>query len=453
MPIIRGFVEGLEIGRAGLLIASIVKDDGARDQYRIADLDADPERFNERLSKLGLLRDAMDVAEPVEIEYSTEGSANFIDRVRRVTRDNLHRPTDIQRVNGMVLGVAVAAENRSGSAAEAADFAIVALMTGGSVQSSRLDLQAPERGVAQTQLDLLRAAQAAGEPVSLDVSAKDRRIVAVWRGEFGEAGTAEIDPEIVAGFVESISHTQLAQSHMMIVTLVTAPRFEDSNGGHVVKLEPFTPDTVALAALRGSPEYTLLEAALRDKLRVHVLASGAPRPQHTGEKEPRNTGSPASADLPEATLRLLASGESAQAAAVRLHLVRGVQLLHPLASASRPVWIEVRRRSLDVGPEVACATGLPSNDLAPRTLRDLSLPYKAEWAATGCFNHGVYRFQFKLGTPFELYIDDDPRCLHTAEDGVTQFAHACLDGDHEVRVVLLEWTCRQDFVFDVYRIR
>ena len=109
--------------------------------------------------------------------------------------------------------------------------------------------------------------------------------------------------------------------------------------------------------------------------------------------------------------------------------------------------------AVELGPEAPCADGLPSNDLTPRTLRDLALPYKAEWSATGCFNHGIYRFQFILDTPVELFIDGEARCLHTAEDGATQFAHACLDGDHEVRVVLPEWTCRKEFVFDVYRIR
>ena len=71
MPIIRGFVERLEIGRAGLVVASLRHDDGSTNDYQIADLDADPERFNERLSKLGILRDAMTPAEPVEVEYST----------------------------------------------------------------------------------------------------------------------------------------------------------------------------------------------------------------------------------------------------------------------------------------------------------------------------------------------------------------------------------------------
>lgn len=449
MPTIRGFVEGLEIGRAGLFTATVVQDNGTRDTYRIADLDADPERFNERLSKLGLLRDAMDAAEPVEIEYVSEGNANYIDRVRRITRDSIAPVTETTRVTGMVIGVAVAAQNRAGTATEAPDRAVVALMAAGSAQSFVLDMQTPERGVAEAQLDMLREAQTAGEAVTIDATSKERRIVAVARGDLGATGAGGGDAETLAGFVESIAHSQLAQSHVMAVTLVTAPPFETAAGGHYVRLEPFTPGEVTLAVLRGSPEYALLEAALRDKLRVHVAATAAA--QQDTPNEPRDDTPPPATHVPRSGEKPLTGGVTRSGDALRL--VRGVEVLHALASASRPVWIEVRRRSLDVGPEAPCADGLPSNDLTPRTLRDLALPYKAEWSATGCFNHGVYRFQFILDTPFELFIDGEARCLHTAEDGATRFAHACLDGDHEVRVVLPEWTCRKEFVFDVYRIR
>src|SRR5690606_11284676 len=288
----------------------------------------------------------------------------------------------------------------------------------------------------------------------------------------GDGGGAEI----LDGFVESIGHSQLAHTHVMIVTLSTAPPFESVPGGNVVKLEPFTPSEVALAVVRGSPEYALLEAALRDKLRVRVLASAAGEPQQPdgpGEWPPTHVPRAAAADLasgqvagPAVERDSAAAGlevERDGAAAVRpslrkgpvgpLRLVRAVELLHALASASRPVWIEVKRRSLDVGPDEACADGLPSSDLTPKSLRDLGLPYKAEWSGSACFNHGVYRFQLILDTPFEIYIDGKPCCIHEAEDGKTKFAHACLDGLHDVRVVLPEWTCKHDFVFDVYRIR
>ena len=189
MPIIRGFVERLEIGRAGLVVASLRHDDGSTNDYQIADLDADPERFNERLSKLGILRDAMTRAEPVEVEYSTGdggGGARTVDRVARITRDGLLANSGTQRVQVMVIGIAVASDNRTGARAEAADLATVATMTADGVLASYLlDLQNPERGVATAMLEMLRAAQAAGTSVALTVDAKSRRIVGVETGDAG----------------------------------------------------------------------------------------------------------------------------------------------------------------------------------------------------------------------------------------------------------------------------
>jgi hypothetical protein len=237
-------------------------------------------------------------------------------------------------------------------------------------------------------------------------------------------------------------------------------------GGNIVKLLPFTPTDITLAVVRGAPEYALFEAALRDKLRVRALTVDPRKPDEPGD--PGKTPPPAEPSKAPRASGVAAEGEAAMATKIRkaasararlmsgdkeIHLVRGAQMLHALASASRPVWIQVQRRSLDVGPDEACTEGLPSNDLTPRGLRDLGLPYKAEWVGWGCFNHGVYRFQFTLKTPFEIIIDDVPRCVHIGEDGKSRFAHACLDGEHEVRIVLHEWTCKQDFVIDVYRIR
>src|ERR1700754_1846590 len=125
MPTIRGFVERLEIGRAGLVTASLSHDDGTQADYTIHDLDADPERFNERLSKLGILRDAMTRAEPVEIEYGQgqgEGEGgNEIQRVVRITRDMLAANAETQRVAVFVVGVSVLADNRTGMRVEAGD--------------------------------------------------------------------------------------------------------------------------------------------------------------------------------------------------------------------------------------------------------------------------------------------------------------------------------------------
>ena len=161
MPTIRGFVERLEVGRAGLSVASLLHDDGSQADYLLPDLDADPERFNERLSKLGLLRDAMSRAEPVEIEYGQDGEGGngaprSIDRVCRITRDMLaaNGPTD--RLTVFVVGIGLLADNRSGARAETSDRASVVTMTAaGAMAAYLLDLQLPERAVAAAMLQML----------------------------------------------------------------------------------------------------------------------------------------------------------------------------------------------------------------------------------------------------------------------------------------------------------
>ena len=135
-------------------------------------------------------------------------------------------------------------------------------------------------------------------------------------------------------------------------------------------------------------------------------------------------------------------------------LVLGVELLAPLASASRPVWIDISRESLDYGPDYILKTrGLPSSDLKPRSLRDLRIPYPAAWHGIGCFNEGVYRFQFNLPVEFRVVVDGEELCVHETEIEPVTVAHACLEGEHHVVVELQEWTCDYTFDMDVYRLR
>ncbi|MBA3811770.1 MAG: hypothetical protein H0X27_09065 [Caulobacteraceae bacterium] len=453
MPTQRGFVERLEIGRQGLAVATLLHDDASRAAYQIPDLDADPERFNERLSKLGMLRDAMDRGEPVEIEYLDQEGVRLIDRVARITRDNLDPAPSSASVSGMVVGVVVAAHNRTGPQAEMSDAATVSLLKlDGLAGSYLLDLQIPERATAAAQLELIRDAQASGAPITLAVDGKDR-IVSVQAGGGAESGGGQGQAQLVDGFVEAISQALSAGAYatMALARFTTAPPF--AGDGNVVALQPFTPALEQFLVVTGSPEHELFLTALREKLRMRVraLALGPPRPP---DKTP---GVSAAAKPAAARVRAMAmdttaasGGDDTYAAAM---LVRGAEVLHCLASASRPVWIQVSRKSLDVGPEAPCADGLPSSDLSVSTLRDLDLPYCASWCGVGCFNHGVYRFQFGIQSPFEISVDGEPLCVHASDDGATRFAHACLDGEHEVCVTLSAWSCAQTFLMDAYRIR
>lgn len=474
MPTIRGFVERLEVGRAGLAVASVLHDDGSRADYQLPDLDADPERFNERLSKLGLLRDAMTRAEPVEIEYGQDDNADGarqIDRVVRITRDMLAANPPTDRLQAFIVGVGLLADNRSGARAETGDTASVVTMTpAGAVSAWVLDLQLPERGVALALLQMLREAQASGQPVTLVVDSKNRRIVGVESGGANLATDAG-NGGLLDGFVETVivAPSLAPMSNLALVEFTTAPPFGPP--GNVVPLMPFSPALKTFLVLQGSVEYDLFVAGLRDKLRMRVLL-GATIGGTGGEKPPLdhldNTGKTVGVGRTPLNRMFSAGPAAAQAAAPAaedagkvegggkdgMTLVRATQLVAALASASRPVWIRISRQSLDQGPDgVVCTDGLPSSDLAPQSLRDLRLPYTAEWTGWGCFNHGVYRLQFELGVAFEVYIDGKQLCLHASEDGKVRFAHACLHDQHEVRVVLQRWTCEQVFRMDVYRIR
>ncbi|HEY2187886.1 MAG TPA: hypothetical protein VGH48_04925 [Caldimonas sp.] len=471
MPTIRGFVERLEVGRAGLVTASVCQDDGTRADYYIHDLDADPERFNERLSKLGVLRDAMTRAEPVEIETAGDTGAsanadgsgpNEIIRVVRITRDVLAANAQTQAIMVYVVGVALLADNRTGQRAEWGDRATVATMADdGTTGSWILELQMPERATAVAMLDAIRDAQAGGQPVTLTVDTKSQRIVGVDTGSsglvLGGGGGDTVD-----GFVESaaVAPGLAGNGNLASVRITTAPPF--SGAGNVVELVPFDPVLRSFLVVQGSLEYELFVDALRDKLRVRVM--GGPT---VGQKPPPPAPAPPPPPPPQRIAAQPAGAGSATSTAAKAiagtgdgasadqaaQLVRGVQMLAPLCSASRPVWIEISRQSLDVGPDRRCTDGLPTSDLAPASLRDLHIPYTAEWLGCGCFNRGVYRLQFDLTVEFEVCVDGERLCVHASDDGKTKFAHACLCGEHCVKVVLQGWTCDAVFRMDVYRIR
>ena len=450
---VRGFVLKIEIGRGGLVTVTLLFEDGTTAEFVIDDLDADPERFNERLSKLAILRDAMNRAEPVEIEWLDSESGRVIDRAARITRDALESVGQIVRITGLLIEVRVLAQNRAAGDGEARDHARVSLLTSDLVPRQLvLDLQAPERLVVAKQLQMLNEAEAQARLVILWVDEREDpgRIVAVALGDDLESigGERGLD---VDGFVESLGLIRLqavavATRDFAHVRFTTAPPF--AGPGNVVGLDPFAPTLIHLLAPKRSVTYDLFEAGLRDNLRmrVRVLLANRDRPGPNDEDagdEPGHDVGGVDAD------RAPVLGGRAP-----VGIALAAELLAPLASASRPVWITISRESLDHGPDgFACTAGMPTSDLTPMGLRDLRIPYPAVWTGTGCFNPGVYRFQLQMPSPFTLSVDGEPLCLYdSTREGIT-LAHACLDGDHTVTVALDAWTCDDEFVLDVYRLR
>ena len=235
-------------------------------------------------------------------------------------------------------------------------------------------------------------------------------------------------------------------------SFTTAPPF--AGPGNTISKSPYTPTTISLLVPKNSLTYALFEAGLRDNLRMRIRGLELSRPFREGqppEVKPNNLD-------PRPVIAVRASGAaetpvSGAAANDTPLLVIAADLLAPLASASRPVWINIDRASLDAGPDCGCAEGVPSSDLSAKTLRDLRIPYKAVWKGLGCFNRGVYRIQIEAATEVTLQLDCEKLCLHDSDNPKVQFAYACLCGDHELEITLADWICDKDFNLDVYRIR
>ncbi len=493
MATVRGFVQKIEVGRAGLVRVTLIHSDGGSGVYVVRDIDGDPERFNERLSKIGILRDAMNRAEPVFIEHTPSESGNEIQQAARISRDQLDAPRNLSIVAGLVVNVSVLARNRTAGDEEQHDVALVEVVTTDlGTAILELDLQSPERLVVSQQSEMIREAQTHGRLVQFFVSmdttgtgtkpgtSSDNpirgRIHAVALDNslnaFGDRRAQRVD-----GFVESLSLIRVpfisnsgipGSSSFAHVRLTTAPPF--TGPGNIIGLTPFTPTTLDLFVPKGSLSYELFEAGLRDNLRMQVNAvlikdSDTGNDDGDDPKKPNST-TEAPSYYPNDTdtshifmnrLNRLRTGEMStvdQAAQANVGLVFAAELLAHLASASRPVWITIARESLDHGPEgFTCTDGVPSSDLQPQTLRDLRIPYPAAWRGLGCFNPGVYRFQFKLPGKFTVLVDNEELCLHDSDEAGITFAHACLGGDHEVEIRLENWVCESEFIMDVYQIR
>jgi len=451
MSVNQGFVQKIEVNRGGQVTATLILTDGTIAAYTIQDLDGDPERFNERLSKLALLRDAQNRAEPVEIEHDTVNGSEEIERIVRITRDDITLTTALTEVAALVISVQVTAQTLIAAGLDSADTATVTLLSSTlSTLSCTLNLQTPERLVAQTQLNILLNAQANGDTVQLLLQTADNTIKAVAVGS-ADASFSQQDTTIVAGFVETLgligsSAAAGFSGDFATATFTTAPDF--SGPGNTVAANPFTPQLLTLLVAKASPAYLLFEAGLRDNLRMRVrYATAQTREEGNNPNPTKGAGNP-TGGAPAA--KDTAGNPNATPALIAL----AAELDAPLSSASRPVWIVISRESLDAGPDGGCTIdGVPSSDLSVKTLRDLHIPYTALWKGLGCFNHGVYRFQINQPSGVKLVVCCEKRCLYPSDDKTTCLGYACIHGDCEVVVELEDWTCDKDFQMDVYRIR
>jgi hypothetical protein len=449
MSVSQGFVQKIEVNRGGQVTATLILTDGTIAAFTIQDLDGDPERFNERLSKLGLLRDAMNRAEPVEIEHDTVNKSEEIERIVRITRDDITLTTALTQVVAMVLSVQVTAQTLIAAGLDAADTATVTLLNSSfTTQTCTLNLQTPERLVAKAQLDILLDAQASGDSVQLMVQSADNIIRAVAVGGDNDAVFSRGGTTTVSGFVETLGLIQSSLgggsvNDFATVTFTTAPDFTGPGG--TIAATAFTPQLLTFLVPKASQTYDLLEAGLRDNVRMRVRYASSQQQGDGNTPPPTDTKPP---------VNTVGTAAPTQGNSAPVQIVLAAELCAPLASASRPVWITISRDSLDCGPDgCGCVDGVPSSDLSVKTLRDLKLPYTAIWKGLGCFNHGVYRFQINQPVGVKLIVCCEKRCIYQSDDKATSFGYACVHGDCEVIVELEDWTCDKDFQMDVYRIR
>jgi hypothetical protein len=456
MATTRGFVERIEVGRGGLVTVGLVQDDASRSTYVVSDIDGDPERFNERLTKVAVLRDAMNRAEPVEIEHVQGKAGQEIERVARIGRDALDPPLSVDQVSGLVLQVTLSSRNAVQGAAETHDEARVVVMAlDGSVTVLRLDLQAPERQVAVAFLATVQDARARGVPCRFLVHRPGEgdgdEILAVAVGDAVDGGGKQL--RRVSGFVESLGPAPApgggaASAALAAARFTTAPELTEPDGG--VDPAPFTPAELELYLAQGSLLYDLVEAGLRDGLRMRLghLPLVHDRPDASNGDTPVGAAEPGGRDQASPLVRGRDDTQRPRA------LLVAAELLAPLGSAGRPVWLHVDRTMLDHGPDdPVCVDGLPSTSLRPSSLRDLRIPYPARWTGHGCFNPGVYRFQLRAPVGATLAVDGDELCLYAGGEDGDRVGYACVRGDRVVTVAFPSYTCDTEFDLDVYRIR
>lgn len=450
MSTVRGFVKSIEVGRGGLVRIAVLHTGGVA-EFTVSDIDGDPERFNERLTKVAVARDALNRAEPVEVESEGDKQGGEIERIARLSRDALAPPNGAEDVSGVVLDVTVHSVNDVAGDGESHDEAGVTVLTlGGAIRRLRLDLQAPERAVAIEQLRTIREAAAAGSLVGFvvdgDAESRGGDIIAVsTNAQSGRKG--DIEAETTSVFIESLGTISDAQAAggLAVVVATTSPELEGPGG--VVDPAAFAPAALELFVPRGSTAYALVEAGLRENVRMRLSYI----PLRRGDEDDENDDEPRDhVEQPPDANRLRVSVRKGRAA----NLLLDAELLAPLSSASRPVWLHIDRALLDVGPDDGCVPGLPSTSLKVRSLRDLRIPYTASWIGYGCFNPGVYRIQLTSTPGSVVRVDGEEICLYDSGDGTGAVSgYACLKGHHGVVVEIPEYVCDTDFDLDVYRIR
>jgi hypothetical protein len=503
-----GFVINVFGGRAGLFTATIlpVGANTAPITVRVSDIDGEPERFNERLLKTRLFREALTNVEPVEVSYEEVANyGNEVTEVRRMGRAHHLRPLQFDKLTGLVLRVRVHEQDVAAQPEEVPDEVFVTVLDPDpsvGVVELRLSMQMAERQVAVAMLGLIERALADGSPLEFIVARRedskiDRNEVS-GEGWIVSVSTASLPTaeRAVDAFVESVSTCMVHNWPMGMIYLRTAPAM--TGVARVVDHRYFRPQPVVAVVNHGSPMFELLDRARAEGARVRVGVGESRREATQTERRDLATGELVVSGLSTGGLPTELSLNpddrgSRDPATIGLtpRLLVGVTVMAPLASAATPVWIRVQREALDGPPVVECAGGVPSSDLSGHGVMSLQVPHRAAWIGEGCFNPGVYRIQVVAPRPPRIVLDGEPL------DCVSEYAHAtlafepsktdvnfqvglgefsdarqaeaalsrlrkasrflahfcvCRECCHELRIEFQEWRCGDQFELDVFKL-
>ncbi|MEO1370181.1 MAG: hypothetical protein AAFX50_23615, partial [Acidobacteriota bacterium] len=225
-----------------------------------------------------------------------------------------------------------------------------------------------------------------------------------------------------------------------------------------------------------------LQAALRDGLQVRLgLAVGR------GDADPKDPKDPRDPQNPDRVPRSASGGVGRGRVDLEVH---SVELVAPLGSAARPVWVETRCGAVPVEEPESHCDGVPT--LQTPNHKDFgAIPHSVAWAGQGWFTRGIWRLVVVADGPVDLQVDGETPCGHCQAVPLTDkepkladreaypksptalekrleglgdrlsgrgalercVYHAYLDGVHAVDVVVRGRTCSSPFQLQAYRIR
>lgn len=453
MPTVQGFVQSLEARSDGSVAVDVLSPHSGnqRRTVTIQNVDGDLTKVNKKLAQVGLLRDALSATLPVVVQYHTDDKqGDLVDEVTALPTRSIEGRLGGNWIGGWVIGLLARERGPESTASpyrdEADDASVVLLLDGGNVETYRIDLQRRYEATGHAVLSMCAEARRTRRRIELFVHAPERRDDAAGHAAQGDVEFAlgarwetlrtESLQEVLA-FVERIGQrtesydqTELRTVDHLWVSYRTAPPMQPE--ADVSANGSFVPVSGLAWVHRDSPLAETLREALQDGLQV--------------------------------SLGLLGD---------EIHMV---ELLCPLASAARPVWITFETAPLCEEPSTSCVTVPTIQNPTEATLNNV--PHNVRWHGTGWFARGIWRIVVSSAGKTSILIDCKAPCVRKSEElqmstdiGVRDapvsnlpinmrperptvlIAHAYLDGVHELTFDVSGHTCSSLFRVVIYRIR